>query len=121
VMNPLLVGPPQVQFSRIDPCYGLLTAVGNRRGGLNRSKITVNESRLVLMGDYGWLPAWQVASTERIEWHGRPYGHNVAFLDGHAEFVYLRKGLHVTPEYNVIPFADAMSEIMRVQQSVPLK
>jgi prepilin-type processing-associated H-X9-DG protein len=120
-MNQLLVGPRQLYYSRLDPCYRMLSSLNIRRRDLNRSKITVSESKLLLMGDYGWLPAWQVASTERIEWHRRPYRHNIAFMDGHADFVRIAKGLYVTSDYTVVPFADTASEIVRTQKPVPQK
>jgi prepilin-type N-terminal cleavage/methylation domain-containing protein/prepilin-type processing-associated H-X9-DG protein len=122
ITNLVLVGPSSLAglFSRTDSSYSILAskAFSQRRDGLNRSRITENESKLILMGDYGWWYTLQVASTERIEWHARPYTHNIAFLDGHVDFVRIRKGLHLTPSYTEIPFADVSADIAKAQRDV---
>jgi hypothetical protein len=43
----------------------------------------------------------------------------VAFLDGHVEFIRIRKGLYVTPEYCVLPFAELYGLALKVQMEEP--
>ena len=54
----------------------------------------------------------------RIEWCGRPYSHNVAFVDDHVEFLRIRKGTHLTPEYTMAPFKDLQDEACECQEEV---
>jgi prepilin-type processing-associated H-X9-DG protein len=87
---------------------------------LNVSRVA-NETRLVLMGDYGF-DDWQnpAQNDAALEFHARAWRrsgevaydplaasrHNVAFVDGHAGFVPIRKGIHVCADYTMIPFRD---------------
>jgi hypothetical protein len=43
----------------------------------------------------------------------------MAFLDGHVDFVRIRKGLHVTSKYTTIPFREFQNLIAQCQQEVP--
>ena len=63
-------------------------------------------SRLLLIGDYGWVNQWSPSVDLRTEWHVRRGHHNLAFLDGHVDFLRIRKGLLVTAACRVLPFAD---------------
>ena len=74
--------------------------------------------KLILMGDAGWLSTWDLGNFNRIAWHGKRTTHNVAFMDGHVEFVRIRKGLHVTSEYSVIPFKDLIYDVEACQKEV---
>ena len=49
------------------------------------------------------------------EWHGKTDCHSMAFLDGHAEFVNIRKGYYVTPKYCVLPFENLCELALEVQ------
>ena len=69
-----------------------------------------NPSRLLLIGDYGWINQFRPAPhpvqewKELAEWHGRENYHSLAFLDGHVQFLNIRKGFYVTEDYFVLPF-----------------
>jgi len=88
--------------------------------GLNRNKVN-NPSRLLLIGDYGWVNQWMPEKNvaqewkERAEWHGRLDSHNLAFLDSHCQFLNIRKGLYITDQYTVVPFEDLYSLARQVQ------
>ena len=84
---------------------------------LNISKVDTDPSKLVLVADYGWENSVRFNSQKRVEWHGEPSSQNLAFLDGHAKFTRLRKGLHVTSEYITIPFRDLAFEAADLQQA----
>ena len=65
-----------------------------------------NHTKLLLVGDKGWWNQWLPGVVRGVYWHERPYHYNMVFLDGHAEFVNIRKGLLVTDEYTMLPFRD---------------
>jgi prepilin-type N-terminal cleavage/methylation domain-containing protein/prepilin-type processing-associated H-X9-DG protein len=85
-------------------------AIAGKLPNLNINQVA-NHSLLILIGDYGWVNQWDPTPLpdpewkERAEWHGRTNYHNVAFLDGHVDYREIRKGIYVTSEYRVLPFA----------------
>ncbi len=115
--NLLLVGPTQMNVLPNDPCAAVWTEMNllNRLAKTNESQLS-NTSKLVLMGDAGWLNTWWFSDTQRIEWHGKPATHNLAFMDGHADFVLVRKRMHVTSTYTVNPFFDLADTFGACQQ-----
>ncbi|MCH7813061.1 MAG: prepilin-type N-terminal cleavage/methylation domain-containing protein [Planctomycetes bacterium] len=118
--NVMLVGQSQIQFNPFaDPCRLVLGRVNDRLRGIKRSW-TANDGNLILIGDHGWYDEWDrgIPCDQGVEWHHRPQTHNVAFMDGHASFVRIRKGIHVTTDYVVIPFKDLVSETAECQEEV---
>jgi len=97
--------------------------ISNRLENLNRSRVS-NASRLLLIGDYGWINQWVPESPslwwdewkELAEWHGQPDCYNMAFLDSHVKFLNIRKGLYVTDEYNVLPFEELFGLAHEIQE-----
>ncbi len=95
-----------------------------RLKNLNCTKVS-SSSRLLLVGDYGWINQWKPQPHPRedwkelAEWHGRINCHNLAFLDGHCEFVNIHKGLYVTDDYNVLPFKELFALAREVQEELP--
>ena len=83
-----------------------------------------NPSRLLLIGDYGWINQWEpVLHPEQewkdlAEWHDRVDSHNMAFLDGHVEFLTLHKGVYVTVDYTIVPFESLYSLAQQVQWDI---
>lgn len=72
--------------------------------GIRRSKVD-NPWKLVVVGDKGWWNQWLPSPVPRgVYWHGKDYHYNVVFLDGHVEFVHIRKGLLITEKYTILPF-----------------
>ena len=94
--------------------------ISQRLTNLNRSSVT-NPSLLLLIGDYGWINQWQPAPhpeqewKELAEWHGKADHHSMAFLDGHVEFLNIRKGFYVTSQYWVLPFEELRELAIEVQ------
>ncbi len=87
-------------------------AIAERLPALTVTRVTKHHSRLLLLGDYGWINQWKPAPhpypelEELAEWHGRADHHNMAFLDGHVTFLNIRKGIYVADDYLVLPFED---------------
>lgn len=97
--------------------------ISRRLKGLTTDRVD-NPSRLLLMGDYGWLNQWRPKPPaseewkELAEWHGRSECHNVTFLDGHCEFLQVRKGHYVADGYTVVPFAELYGLGREVQETM---
>jgi type II secretory pathway pseudopilin PulG len=97
--------------------------ISDRLKNLNRNRVC-NPSRLLLIGDYGWInqwvpespPQWWDEWKELAEWHGRVDCHNMAFLDSHVSFLKIQKGIYVTDEYSVLPFEELYELAYEVQQ-----
>lgn len=61
-----------------------------------------------------WLPDYP--HSNRHNWHGHLNRYNWAFMDGHVQFLQMRKGLFVTTEYTVIPFKELYSLANKAQE-----
>jgi prepilin-type N-terminal cleavage/methylation domain-containing protein len=118
--NPMLIGQSRMWTG---PSNGPCKEVRERANDLLQDCMqhqVAEQGKVILMGDYGWVVSWSPWKTEQVDWHGKPDGHNVAFLDTHVEFVRIRKGLHVTSEYHVIPFSGLHAAARECQQEGPL-
>jgi prepilin-type N-terminal cleavage/methylation domain-containing protein len=115
--NVWLIGPDVAGWL---PSAKLRIEISKRLKKLNRNKVT-NPARVALIGDYGWADQWYPDPTwsMRLEWHHKCCHHNVAFLDCHVEFLKIRKGLYVTPEYSVLPFKELFELALGVQDQIP--
>jgi prepilin-type N-terminal cleavage/methylation domain-containing protein len=102
--NILLIGQNQIGPG-LSYLKNLHKEINARLKNLKVSAID-SPSKVVLVGDYGWVNEWVPKCPFRTEWHSKPACHNVAFLDTHAEFVKIRKGMYVTETYRVLPFDD---------------
>ena len=117
VMNPMLT-QPGLQVAPNDPCEPQLTELSQRLPGLTRSRVGP-ESKLILAGDFGWGYDWdRNDAINRARWHTSTPEHNLAFMDGHAAFTRIRKGLHITQDYHVTPFQDMVGALVSTQQEV---
>ena len=75
-------------------------------GGLNILEVA-NHSKLAFVGDTSWAFQWDPTYTATEKgWHGKGYYYNIVFLDGHTDFIWVRKGLYITEDYCVIPFKE---------------
>lgn len=117
-MNTMVVGPTTLQFPPFDPCAPVLAKVNQRLANQALSAEMSEASKLILMGDFGWISALTFWDTQKIEWHKQSCSHNLAFMDGHARFTRLKEGLNTTDEYTRIPFQDLQSEVVACQQEV---
>ncbi|MFQ5490505.1 MAG: type II secretion system protein [Phycisphaerae bacterium] len=113
--NPMLIGPVHFRNHPLDPCLSIMLEANKRLPGIKRSHIA-NESKLLLIGDAGWALELRFIPTYVIEWHHVPQRHNMAFMDGHAAFVHIRRGLHVTDDYVSIPFKDLQDKVVECQR-----
>lgn len=118
LMNPMLT-QSGLAILPSDPCQVVLTAVSQRLPRLTRARVGP-ESKLLLMGDFGWGYDWDRNDpVNRARWHSARAEHNLAFMDGHAAYTRIRKGLHVTQDYHVVPFQDLVGATEATQQELP--
>jgi prepilin-type N-terminal cleavage/methylation domain-containing protein/prepilin-type processing-associated H-X9-DG protein len=114
--NILLVGQEQIGHP---PDSELRVAINEKMTGLTRQAVD-NHSRVILIGDYAWVYQWLPEDREDPTFfHQRRCCYNVAFLDGHVEFLKIRKGLYVTDEYTVLPSKKLYGLAYEVQEEVP--
>jgi prepilin-type processing-associated H-X9-DG protein len=112
--NVMLIGQDQLPFVREPRAKAILIINLNQRlKHLNRSRID-GESKLLLIGDQGWVHD-RNATTTPVEWHRKPSTHNMAFMDGHVQFTEIRRGYYVTSSYTVIPFRDLQDDAIACQ------
>jgi prepilin-type N-terminal cleavage/methylation domain-containing protein/prepilin-type processing-associated H-X9-DG protein len=118
--NNFLIGPNAYgAFS--EKTKTLDSEISKRLINLNIGSIVKNHAQLLLVGDYGWVnqfdpnPPLKKEWKELAEWHGRTDCHNMAFLDGHVNFLNIHKGYYVTNEYWVLPFKDLVDLAYKVQ------
>ena len=85
-----------------------------------------HHSRLLLIGDNGWINQWDPNPVrppewpqwkQQAEWHKKVDHHNMAFLDGHVGFLEIKNGIYVDPasQYSVLPFKQLYELALRVQ------
>ncbi|MHC4641472.1 MAG: prepilin-type N-terminal cleavage/methylation domain-containing protein [Planctomycetota bacterium] len=113
VIGPTVIGPPT--GNHVD----LHNAINKRLDGLSLTDVTTNTALFALVGDNNWIHEWLPFGPPSEAWHGKPQYHNIAFLDGHVEFIKIGKGMYVTPEYSILPFQDLHGMAHTVQQQVP--
>jgi prepilin-type N-terminal cleavage/methylation domain-containing protein/prepilin-type processing-associated H-X9-DG protein len=117
--NWLLIGQSSLGYVPTDYVV-LRDAINKRLDGLNRMDVTTNPSVLLLVGDNNWIDEWLPIpmSPHGQDWHGKLRYFNMAFLDCHVDFIRIRKGLFVTPEYSILPFRDLHKLAYSVQQEM---
>jgi len=115
--NLLLIG--QTQIPKGSGNLAILNTEINKR----LKRMSVNRAaapaKLFLIGDYGWINQWYPKVPYKTEWHDVPAHHNLAFLDGHVDFVHVRKGIYVAPDYHVLPFEDLFELAASLQVEDP--
>ncbi len=85
---------------------------------LKRDRID-NESLVMLSGDFPWYDNWDASVPDRFPyWHSRKGMHNIVFMDGHCEFLPIRKGIYVTSRWSNIPFKAFRFEFAQCQQEI---
>lgn len=112
--NHLLIGPDKISPL---PSQELTNEINKILRNLSHSSVD-NPSRLLLVGDNPWVKQWWPTSKHMPAWHGIRYNHNLAFLDGHIEFLNIQKGLYITDEYTVLPSSDLYKLARQVQVEV---
>jgi prepilin-type N-terminal cleavage/methylation domain-containing protein/prepilin-type processing-associated H-X9-DG protein len=120
--NHLLIGDYQLTWKPGDPCEGVFQKISEIQTGIRLAKSHLlltditETSRVILMGDSGWVEAWETDSFERIEWHDKRDKHNLAYLDGHVAFTTVVKGIHNCGEYTTIPWLELSRATCDCQQ-----
>jgi len=118
-MNQTIVGQPQIQPLPFDPCVAVIFQVNQRLANRGGSAQLADASRLILMGDFGWINTIYPWDSQRISWHQKPCSFNLAFVDGHVDFVSIKKGLLLTENYCYIPYQDLQQQVAACQMEAP--
>jgi prepilin-type processing-associated H-X9-DG protein len=118
--NVLLVGADQCSPINVQT-LPLTEEINKRLPNLTIQRVTAKPAQLLLVGDFGWFNQWRAAPLppawkEQAEWHGRPDSHNMAFLDGHIQFLRIERGIYIAPEYTVLPFTELFSQARDCQK-----
>ena len=113
--NILLIGQDRVNFLSTSE---LTDAINKRLGSLNIDRVD-NHAQLLLIGDFGWGIQWRSEYPEGPAWHGRDCYYNLAFMDGHTEFLNIRKEIYITDDYTVLPFRDVYDLAHQAQSDDP--
>lgn len=100
-VNTLLVWVPTPSGA-----YGeLFKEIENRLTGLTRDNVS-EPSRLLFFGDSNWVTQWSPFFPAGVDWHGKADHYNIAFLDGHTDFLKIQKGPFVASDYRILPFKE---------------
>jgi prepilin-type N-terminal cleavage/methylation domain-containing protein/prepilin-type processing-associated H-X9-DG protein len=120
--NIILVGPPTIGPGPQD-LQELHAAINGQVDNLKLSHVSTKWSYVPLIGDNNWMIEWSPIFKDKHSkaWHGKPRHHNLAFLDGHVEFLEIYKGLYVTPEYSIVPFRELFRMAREVQEEVEVQ
>jgi len=116
--NIIIIGP-----TTIGPATPILKplhdAINARLKDFKFSDISTHPTSLALVGDNNWMQEWHpLIPTHAKDWHSKARHHNIAFLDGHVNFIRIRKGLYVTPEYSIVPFRQVNQLAFNIQQEI---
>ncbi len=121
--NLFLIGSPINNIPYSGYTRDLDNAIFERLPDLTMDRVT-RQSHVLLMGDYGWVNQWDPMDPgedpdtelkELAEWHGKADCHNVVFLDGHARYMKIHKGIYVADDYCVLPFQELRAMANDVQ------
>ena len=115
--NLMLVGQSQLAVRGFDPCKAMIRQVNRYLPSLKLHQIS-RPASVIMIGDGGWLNAWDIGAIAEFAWHESKRKFNVTFLDGHVEFLRVRKGLHATAEYDVLPFRELIDDALACQVEV---
>jgi prepilin-type processing-associated H-X9-DG protein len=122
--NLLLVGPDAIPTWSIlpEPVVALHRQINQRLRDLNAASL-VNPGQLLLVGDRNWVAQWDLTVNPNEggrSWHGREAHYNLAFLDGHVEFVHICKGVYIDPDftYRIQPFKELDELTLEVQSQI---
>lgn len=114
--NDLLIGPVTLATKAGAPDMRLKLKLNKRIP--TRRQHTWNESRILLLGDFGWYHTQNPESDVEVAWHHPSPYHNVAFLDAHADRTLIHKGCYSTPQYILVPYPDLQQDAMKSQAGI---
>ena len=109
--GPTFIGPPSANH------VALHSVINKRIKKLKLISVTANPSVLAFIGDNNWWEEWHpLIPVHSRDWHDERRHHNLAFLDGHADFLKIRKGIYIADEYSIVPFRDLNKMALSVQE-----
>lgn len=117
--NILLVGQEQVgplAGDETEQLKQLRQEINGKLPNLRYSSVDHPE-RVLFIGDSPWAVQWLFPPYgEGPSWHNRHIHYNLAFLDGHVEFLQIQKGiLKAGNKYTVIPFEELYDSAREAQ------
>lgn len=115
--NLLLIGQSQIGPLTTPE---LTQEINKRLAGIKKSDVA-RPSETLLLGDADWVTHWEPTLPAGVAWHGKKYYFNVAYMDCRVGFIEIKKGIHIAPDYRVIPFKDVFSLASQVQQEIEEK
>lgn len=122
LVGPQNIGSPFASHDSLHQAYNnrrdRLSRPGHADQGMSLVDVTTNPALLALVGDNNWMNEWIPVQSHMKAWHGKPRHHNLAFLDGHVNYIKIRKGLYITSEYSILPFRDLHKMALAVQQEI---
>jgi prepilin-type N-terminal cleavage/methylation domain-containing protein/prepilin-type processing-associated H-X9-DG protein len=138
--NIMLIGPTQLKTNIPEPRKTLHEKINKDLYDIDRDKFLLklsdvsNPTRLLLVGDNNWVTQYNPAGDFKISWHiarsryeesdgplkyhSQKYHHNMAFMDGHTEFLRIRKGIYLCGDYNIIPFRQHYNYACEIQEEI---
>ena len=117
--NPLLMGTGLDPRFAPEPWKTLYVAMDQTSKPLRHAAIK-DPATLLFVGDHNWFTLWEPLNTflQARDWHGRHHHHNFSFLDGHVDFVRIKKGLCLTDQYRINPAVEINGFVRQHQKSV---
>jgi len=105
--NSYLIGPTMLSLAN-EHVRDLHTAMNPKMENLKVTNVDNPHSEVILMGDYPWWNRSRGYAVDPnlldfLSWHGRADTYNVAFLDGHVQYLRITWPLYNLGEYTVIP------------------
>jgi prepilin-type N-terminal cleavage/methylation domain-containing protein/prepilin-type processing-associated H-X9-DG protein len=116
--NPMMIGQTRLNCPSDDPCESVCEAASDRIPEVRGDRISADNTRVILAGDFDWYATWYYDSDVWMKWHIRKGYANLAFVDGHAAHVRILKGLWVTDRYSILPHKDLCQEAAARQVEV---
>jgi prepilin-type N-terminal cleavage/methylation domain-containing protein/prepilin-type processing-associated H-X9-DG protein len=119
--NTMLTGPRPLSTSWLpEPTITIYREINKHLARLKFENVS-EPSRLVFVGDRNWRTEWLPLNSVYCGkyWHRKVHYYNIAFLDGHVEFLKITKGLYMTGDYRIQPFRAIDSIVDEWQEQSP--
>jgi prepilin-type N-terminal cleavage/methylation domain-containing protein/prepilin-type processing-associated H-X9-DG protein len=114
--NIFMIGYPQLPLPASVLERNLISQVNRRLPGLNWFEVTTSLSQVPLAGDDNWIAQRDPTQPEMKVWHGGNQRYNIAFLDGHVEWIEIKKGFYKTETFTIVPFRNLLNLINTIQK-----
>ncbi len=118
--NEFLVGGFVRLPSSGHPARPLLQTVNTGIERLAEGRVSTPTAKLIVVGDITWrYVADPGLPDDFTSWHDKRCYSTLAFLDGHGEFLRLRKGFWTDDKWTLLPFQEAAFAIIDQQTEIP--